>query len=165
VLQSAIASAPPQSILQHQASNNVMSRSGSRYPSAFGHTPSYRSYVKGMDSSLALPSSSVGLGSRVLDAGLDYSQPLSTSYGYGAGLAPYGSGSHSSTQSKVSTSSYSSVSRDGRRPVESYAQDSTYRASATGPSGVPHHSYAHSSSNYSSDQPWKNRSTAYSYNI
>ncbi len=28
-----------------------MSRSGSRYPSAFGHTPSYRSYVRGgMDS-------------------------------------------------------------------------------------------------------------------
>ncbi len=28
-----------------------MSRSGSRYPSAYGHTPSYRSYVRGgMDS-------------------------------------------------------------------------------------------------------------------
>ena len=39
------------------------------------------------------------------------------------------------------------------------------RSTATGPSGIPHSSYAHSSQNYNSDNPYGNRTSNYSYNI
>ena len=37
--------------------------------------------------------------------------------------------------------------------------------SATGPSGVPRTSYSHSTTGYSSENPYKNRSSHYSFNI
>lgn len=67
-------------------------------------------------------------------------------------------------QSSSYTSSYSSAS-DGGRPVVESSSDYTMRSQATGNSGIPHTSYAHQSSNYSSENPYKNRSSAYSYNI
>ena len=39
------------------------------------------------------------------------------------------------------------------------------RSTATGTSGIPHSSYAHSSQNYNSDNPYGNRTSSYSYNI
>ena len=63
------------------------------------------------------------------------------------------------------SSSYSSASRDGGRPKTEYSTDSTYKSTATGASGIPHTSYAHSSSGYSSENPYKNKVSSYSYNI
>ena len=73
-----------------------MSRSGSRYPSAYGHTPSYRSYSSGPASaSLALadsfPSTDFGASSALSSASA-FSKPLQT-YG-GNGIQS----SHSSCQ-------------------------------------------------------------------
>merc|ERR1712200_104988 len=103
---------------------------GSRYPSAFGRTPTSL-----LSTDLSLPS--------------------------------IGGGSSSSSAAKVQSysSSYSSTSRDGGRPVTEYSTDSTYKSTTTGPSGIPHTSYGHSSSNYSSENPYKNRVSSYSYNI
>jgi hypothetical protein len=154
---------------------------GSRYPSAYGHTPSYRSYVKGgmdMDTSYpsALGSSSLGSsglgsgyglgsgsgsgmgGSRSLVDSFDMSMPMT---GYG------GSGNNTSSSSKVqqSYSSYSSNATGGARPVVEYNKDSTYKSVNTGNSGVPHTSFAKSNTSYSSEDPYKNRTSNYSYNI
>merc|ERR1711974_476471 len=76
-------------------------------------------------------------------------------------------GSTSSASKKVSSysSSYSSSSTNGGRPVTEYSSDSTYKASTTGPSGVPHTSYSHTTSGFSSENPYKNRTSTYSYNI
>merc|ERR1711963_762582 len=104
---------------------------GSRYPSAFGQTPTS------------------------LLTSTDFKMPA------------IGGSSTSSSAQKVSSysSSYSSSSRDGGRPVTEYSTDSTYKSTTTGPSGIPHTSYGHSSSNYSSENPYKNRVSSYSYNI
>merc|ERR1719167_1886367 len=144
--------------------------SGSRYPSAYGHTPSYRSVNTLPSSTYESPSSSFtsGLGrdmARDLKFDIDrelksFDTPLTTSSGLG--------GSSSSTSKQVSSyssSSYSSSATDGKRPVVESSYDSTYRSSQTGASGVPHTSYAHSSGSYSSENPYKNRSSNFSYNI
>merc|ERR1719400_311816 len=134
--------------------------SGSRYPSAYGHTPSYRSVSNLPSTTYESPSSSFtsGLGrdmARDLKFDIDrelksFDTPLTTSSG--------GSSSSASKQvSSYSASSYSSSATDGKRPVVESSYDSTYRSSQTGPSGVPHSSYAHSSANYSSENPYKNR--------
>merc|ERR1719489_696435 len=136
------------------------SGAGSRYPSAYGHTPSYRSYNSlGSSTSTGydLPSSSAYKSDLARDLAREhktvgfsdtdkffsdvdkaFDTPLST------GL---GSGTSGSTASKQ-VSTYSS-----------------YKSSNTGASGIPHSSYAHTSSSYSSDNPYKNRVSSYSYNI
>ncbi len=166
------------------------SGAGSRYPSAYGHTPSYRSYVKGGNSldmdypsalgSRGIGSSSVGgLGSSGLGGGVglsssglgrssaladfDLNMPLSSG-GVGGGMGG-SSSSAASRQMQQSYSSYSSSATDGGRPVVEYSKDSTYRATNVGNSGIPHTSYAHSSQSYSSEDPYRNRSSNYSYNI
>lgn len=166
-----------------------MSRSGSRYPSAYGHTPSYRSYLgssavdttprypSALDTGLGssgLGSSSLGLGSSSLGSSMGLGSTLGTALGRTTALdmlpaSDLGLGSGSS---KMASSSYSysaekqsSSSLGGGRPVVEYSSDSTYKASKTGPSGIPHTSYAHSSSNYNSEEPWRNRASNYSYNI
>merc|ERR1719208_283544 len=144
--------------------------SGSRYPSAYGHTPSYRSVSNLPSTTYESPSSSFtsGLGrdmARDIKFDIDrelkaFDAPLTTSSGLG------GSSSSASKQVSYSSSSYSSsAAADGKRPVVESSYDSTYRSSQTGPSGVPHSSYAHSSASYSSENPYKNRSSNYSYNI
>lgn len=79
----------------------------------------------------------------------------------------YRSGTTSSSSAKVQSysSSYSSSSRNGARPVTEYSTDSMYKSQATGPSGIPHTSYAHTTSGYSSENPYKNKVSSYSYNI
>ncbi len=153
-----------------------MSRSGSRYPSAFGHTPSYRSYVKGgLDTGLASDygTTGLGLGSTTLSpslgsAGVGGSFDLSMpSFSKDLGLSG-GSGNYASSTSKVSSQNYSSVSdsrRDGGRPVVEYSSDATFRKQESGPSGIPRTQYATSSQAYSSEDPYKNRNFNYSYNI
>merc|ERR1711974_316597 len=123
---------------------------GSRFPSAYGHTPSYRSYA-------SIPDSSVGEFTR------DLTRDLGIGSGSTAGVSAFnrnptslladtdlhlplrstGAGTTSQSSQKVSSysSSYSSTSGTGSRPVTEYSSDSMYKATATGPSGIPHTSY------------------------
>ena len=121
------------------------------------------------------PYSSTGLGSGSgfsaygSGPGYDLSLPQTSSSLLSSDLGTSGLGGTSSSSSaqKVSSysSSYSSTSKDGGRPVVEYSKDSTYRSTVTGPTGVPKSSYAHSSASYSSEDPYKNRVSNYSYNI
>merc|ERR1711945_12857 len=143
---------------------------GSRYPSAFGHTPTYRSYASIPDASIGDLSRDLTreLGSLSNTAGVSAFNRTPTSLlSTDLSLPSVGGGSSSSSAAKVQSysSSYSSTSRDGGRPVTEYSPDSTYKSTTTGPSGIPHTSYGHSSSNYSSENPYKNRVSSYSYNI
>merc|ERR1719489_138230 len=157
------------------------SGAGSRYPSAYGHTPSYRSYNSlGSSTSTGydLPSSSAYKSDLARDLAREhktvgfsdtdkffsdvdkaFDTPLSTGLGSGT------SGSTASKKVSSYSSSYSSTSGTGSRPVVEYSTDSSYKSSNTGASGIPHSSYAHTSSSYSSDNPYKNRVSSYSYNI
>jgi len=149
---------------------------GSRYPSAYGHTPSYRSYSgstglvgSGYPSALGAGSSSTT--DRLLkdfdnDKFFDSSLSSSRAFDkYDLGM-PSTTGSSSNASKKVASSSYSySSTSDGGRPVVESSSDYTMRSSHTGPSGIPHTSYATSQNSYSSDNPYKNRSHNYSYNI
>merc|ERR1719378_764023 len=135
---------------------------GSRYPSAFGHTPTYRSYASIPDASIGDLSRDLTreLGSLSNTAGVSAFNRTPTSLlSTDLSLPSVGGGSSSSSAAKVQSysSSYSSTSRDGGRPVTEYSTDSTYKSTTTGPSGIPHTSYGHSSSNYSSENPYKNR--------
>merc|ERR1711894_472506 len=144
---------------------------GSRYPSAFGHTPTYRSYASIPDASIGDLSRDLTreLGSLSSTAGVSAFNrtPTSLLSSTDFSLPSVGGGSTSSSAAKVQSysSSYSSTSRDGGRPITEYSTDSTYKSQTTGPSGIPHTSYGHSSSNYSSENPYKNRVSSYSYNI
>merc|ERR1712012_1280135 len=143
---------------------------GSRYPSAFGHTPTYRSYASIPDASIGDLSRDLTreLGSLSNTAGVSAFNRTPTSLlSTDLSLPSVGGGSSSSSAAKVQSysSSYSSTSRDGGRPVTEYSTDSTYKSTTTGPSGIPHTSYGHSSSGYSSENPYKNRVSSYSYNI
>merc|ERR1712189_118202 len=139
---------------------------GSRYPSAFGHTPTYRSYASIPDASIGDLSRDLTreLGSLSNTAGVSAFNRTPTSLlSTDLSLPSVGGGSSSSSAAKVQSysSSYSSTSRDGGRPVTEYSTDSTYKSTTTGPSGIPHTSYGHSSSNYSSENPYKNRVSSY----
>lgn len=152
-----------------------MSRSSgsSRYPSAYGHTPSYRS----AGSVAATSSDPIGTSSVYPSAlaGTSASSLLSGttlgSFGAGALDLPSGRGlggrneSASKYSSNVQSSSYSSSSVDGARPKVEWATDSAQKSVTTGASGIPHTSYGHSASSYSNTDPYKNRLSSYSYNI
>jgi len=157
----------------------------SRYPSAYGHTPSYRS-VGGLPSSTPsypsalnrdLPSAlsrdldkefaSVG---SALDrhglGGLGSSLSTSLSHDPLSGVSRT-SGSSSAVKSTSYSSSTSSSTADGRGgiPKRETHYDSTYKSVNTGDSGIPHTSYAHNSSSFSTDNPYKNNVSSFSYNI
>merc|ERR1739844_4887 len=140
---------------------------GSRYPSAFGHTPTYRSYASIPDASIGDLSRDLtrDLGSLTNTAGISAFDRTPTTLL--TSMPAIGGSSTSSSAQKVSSysSSYSSTSRDGGRPKTEYSTDSTYKSTATGASGIPHTSYAHTSSAHSSENPYKNRVSSYSYNI
>merc|ERR1712088_1226616 len=127
----------------------------SRYPSAYGHTPSYKSY------------STVGSDGRISD---------SITLTSGIDLGPSGSYSGVSAFNRnpgstlLATSDFSMPSTLGTsggatssasKKVSSYS--SSYSSSST--SGVPHTSYSHTTSGFSSENPYKNRTSTYSYNI
>merc|ERR1712008_86019 len=144
---------------------------GSRYPSAFGHTPTYRSYASIPDASIGDLSRDLTreLGSLTNTAGVSAFNrtPTSLLTSTDFSMPAIGGSSTSSSAQKVSSysSSYSSASRDGGRPKTEYSTDSTYKSTATGASGIPPISYAHNSSGYSSENPYKNKVSSYSYNI
>jgi len=157
----------------------------SRYPSAYGHTPSYRS-VGGLPSSTPsypsalnrdLPSASTlsrdldrefaSVGSTLDRHGLGgLGSSLSTSLSHDP-LSGRTSGTSSSVKSTSYSSKTSSSTADGRGgiPHRETNYDSTYKSVNTGDSGIPHTSYAHNSSSFSTDNPYKNNVSSFSYNI
>lgn len=151
---------------------------GSRYPSAYGHTPSYRSYNRmdsvgsglggsGYPSAMGATSSLTSADKIMADMKSDkFFSDTGLSSTFGSSLTPTGSGSSSSKKvsSSAYSSSYSSAS-DGGRPKVEYSSDATHRSQATGSSGIPHTSYSHTSAGYSSENPYKNRVNSYSYNV
>merc|ERR1719489_197514 len=155
------------------------SGAGSRYPSAYGHTPSYRSYNSlGSSTSTGydLPSSSAYKSDLARDLAREHKTVgfsdtdkffSDVDRAFDTPLTTGGTSSSSSKKVSSYSSSYSSTSGSGAggRPVVEYSTDSSYKSSNTGASGIPHSSYAHTSSSYSSDNPYKNRVSSYSYNI
>merc|ERR1712107_98041 len=163
----------------------VMSRSS--YPSAHGHTPSYRSaastvYPSALGSDKLWPqaekdshttfhfpqtgSFSSGLSSRsaLSDLDRDITRHVNSSI-----RSPLNTTTHSgSSSSSYKTEKYSSSSvssTNGGLPHRESHRDSTYRSTRVGDSGIPHTSYAHTSSSFDSDRPYKNAVSNFSYNI
>merc|ERR1712062_154816 len=145
----------------------AMSRSS--YPSAHGHTPSYRSaastvYPSALGSDTG--SFSSGLSSRSTLSSLDRDlarhvnssmrSPLNTTTNSGSSSSSY-------KTEKYSSSSVSSA--NGGMPHRESHHDSTHRSTRVGDSGIPHTSYAHTSSSFDSDRPYKNAVSNFSYNI
>merc|ERR1711973_973149 len=124
----------------------VMSRSS--YPSAHGHTPSYRSaastvYPSALGSDTG--SFSSGLSSRSAlstDLDRDITRHVNSSI-----RSPLNTTTHSgSSSSSYKTEKYSSSSvssANGGLPHRESHHDSTYRSPRVGDSGIPHPSYAH----------------------
>ncbi|XP_023332559.1 uncharacterized protein LOC111704534 [Eurytemora carolleeae] len=167
----------------------------SRYPSAYGHTPSYRS-VGGMpaypsalgarDSDLLLGSGVASRTSSALSSDFDrefsslkssmLSDPLLRSDSLLSDpllrsdpLIKYDPLSKSASASSYKASNYSSSevrsSADGGIPHRASHSENTYKSSRTGDSGIPHTSYSHSSNSFDSDRPYGSRSSHFSYNI
>merc|ERR1711937_153391 len=154
----------------------------SRYPSAHGHTPSYRS-LSGMSSTSPTYPSALGardsdFGTGLGRSGLSGLSGLSsdidrefsslTSSLKSDPLLKYGSGpsgSSTSYQASSYSSKQTSSSTDGGVPHVKTSHDSTYKSTRTGDSGIPHSSYSHSSSSFDSDRPYGNRHSNFSYNI
>lgn len=126
-----------------------MSRSGSRYPSAFGHTPSYRSVSRIGGTSDPYGYDSLGLESRLS------SRPMGSTLG----------SSSLSTLSPGFGSLTSSIPGGGSHQSVQYSSSSTTKSMQQVNDGVPKYSYSQKTSNYNSDEPWKNRTHSYSYNV
>merc|ERR1711971_413269 len=196
----------------------------SRYPSAYGHTPSYRSVASTVYPSalgrdpLDVPASLLGTGlgarstldrefdrtlNREFDRKLDrefdrtfekdFSRNLDSDLSFSSGLGGRSAlsdlehdlkfsslssrarspllntnNAHSASSSTYKAEKYSSSSMssaNGDLPHRESHQDSTYRSTRIGDSGIPHTSYGHSSSSYDSDRPYKNAVSNFSYNI
>jgi len=161
----------------------------SRYPSAHGHTPSYRSMTsttssypsalegtRRSDMDLGLSGGPFGgrSSSSVLGSNLDREfSSLSSSLSvdpllkYNSPLATTGSSraAESTYQAKTYSSTTSQSSADGGRPHMSSQSDSTYKSARSGPSGIPHTSYSSSSNSFDTDRPYKNNVSSFSYNI
>jgi len=163
----------------------------SRYPSAYGHTPTYKSvgnsYPSALSSTLGssvMDSSSsmrdmereMGAMKREMDRDFGAMSHRTTSglgsdpllkYSSSSPLGLSSSGSRSENSSTYQSKSYSSSSSqvDGGVPHHSSHSDSVYRSTRTGPSNIPHTSYSHSSSSFDSDRPYRNNASSFSYNI
>merc|ERR1711990_1187453 len=143
-----------------------MGMSRSSYPSAHGHTPSYRSAASTVyPSALGTDAGgfSSGLSSRSRATGLsdmerDMARHLSSSSLSTTRSPLAGSTGSSASSSMYKTEKYSSSvsSANGGLPHRESHHDSTYRSTRVGDSGIPHTSYGHSSSSYDSDRPYKN---------
>merc|ERR1712080_10959 len=137
----------------------IMSRSN--YPSAHGHTPSYRSAASAVyPSALGTDAGFSGLGSSSIrsTAGLsdterDMARHLSSTSSLSTSRSPLAGSSGSSSTYKTEKYSSNVSSVNGGLPHRESHHDSTYRSTRVGDSGIPHTSYAHSSSSYDSDRP------------
>merc|ERR1711973_370158 len=144
----------------------AMSRSS--YPSAHGHTPSYRSaastvYPSALGSDTGSFSSGLSTRSTLSDLDRDMARHVSTSM-----RSPLNTTTHSGSSSSYKTEKYSSSSvssANGGLPHRESHHDSTYRSTRVGDSGIPHTSFKHTSSSFDSDRPYKNAVSNFSYNI
>merc|ERR1712029_1109048 len=144
----------------------TMSRSS--YPSAHGHTPSYRSaastvYPSALGSDTGSFSSGLSSRSSLSDLDRDLARHVNSSM-----RSPLNSTTHSGSSSSYKTEKYSSSSvssANGGLPHRESHHDSTYRSTRVGDSGIPHTSYAHTTSSFDSDRPYKNAVSNFSYNI
>merc|ERR1712004_343312 len=135
----------------------AMSRSS--YPSAHGHTPSYRSaastvYPSALGSDTGSFSSGLSSRSTLSDLDRDMARHVNSSI-----RSPINTTTHSGSSSSYKTEKYSSSSvssTNGGLPHRESHHDSTYRSTRVGDSGIPHTSYAHTSSSFDSDRPYKN---------
>merc|ERR1712004_514186 len=140
----------------HNPKSQSYAMSRSSYPSAHGHTPSYRSaastvYPSALGSDTG--SFSSGLSSRPTLSDLDrdmarhVNSSLSTSTRSPLNTTT-NSGSSSSSYKTEKYSSSSVSSTNGGLPHRESHHDSTYRSTRVGDSGIPHTSYAHTSSSF-----------------
>merc|ERR1712004_926369 len=132
----------------------VMSRSS--HPSAHGHTPSYRSAA-----STVYPSA-LGTDTGSFSSGLSSRSTLSD---LDRDMARHVSTSMRSSLNTTTHSSSSVSSANGGLPHRESHHDSTYRSTRVGDSRIPHTSYAHTTSSFDSDRPYKNAVSNFSYNI
>jgi len=156
----------------------------SKYPSAYGHTPSYRSVgsmpsavypsaLGARDSDLSFRTSGLGSGlSASIDrefsamkSSMDADSLLSRSSLLPSSSLTAPSGSSTAYKSSSYSSSEVRSSNDGGIPHRTSNSESTYKSTATGASGIPHTSYSHSASSFDSDRPLGGRSSHFSYNI
>merc|ERR1711963_1201360 len=149
----------------------AMSRSS--YPSAHGHTPSYRSaastvYPSALGSDTGSFSSGLSSRSALSDLDRDINRHVNSSLSTSM-RSPLNTTTHSgSSSSSYKTKKYSSSSvssTNGGLPHRESHHDSTYRSTRVGDSGIPHTSYAHTTSSFDSDRPYKNAVSNFSYNI
>merc|ERR1712156_8535 len=145
----------------------VMSRSS--YPSAHGHTPSYRSaastvYPSALGSDTGSFSSGLSSRSTLSDLDRDMARHVNSSIRSPINTTT-NSGSSSSSYKTEKYSSSSVSSAKGGLPHRESHHDSTYRSTRVGDSGIPHTSYAHTTSSFDSDRPYKNAVSNFSYNI
>merc|ERR1712156_915728 len=144
----------------------AMSRSS--YPSAHGHTPSYRSaastvYPSALGSDTGSFSSGLSSRSALSDLDRDLARHVNSSM-----RSPLNTTTHSGSSSSYKTEKYSSSSvssANGGLPHRESHHDSTYKSTRVGDSGIPHTSYAPASSSFDSDRPYKNAVSNFSYNI
>merc|ERR1712156_874846 len=130
------------------------------YPSAHGHTPSYRSaastvYPSALGSDTGSFSSSLSSRSTLSDLDRDMARHVTSSIRSPLNTTT-NSGSSSSSYKTEKYSSSSVSSANGGLPHRESHHDSTYRSTRVGDSGIPHTSYAHTSSSFDSDRPYKN---------
>merc|ERR1712012_1350489 len=145
----------------------VMSRSS--YPSAHGHTPSYRSaastvYPSALGSDTGSFSSGLSSRSTLSDLDRDMARHVTSSIRSPLNTTT-NSGSSSSSYKTEKYSSSSVSSANGGLPHRESHHDSTYKSTRVGDSGIPHTSYAHTTSSFDSDRPYKNAVSNFSYNI
>merc|ERR1712109_441184 len=145
----------------------AMSRSS--YPSAHGHTPSYRSaastvYPSALGSDTGSFSSGLSSRSALSDLDRDITRHVNSSMRSPINTTT-NSGSSSSSYKTEKYSSSSVSSANGGLPHRESHHDSTYKSTRVGDSGIPHTSYAHTSSSFDSDRPYKNAVSNFSYNI
>merc|ERR1712107_949104 len=125
----------------------------SRYPSAYGHTPSYKTVGSGYPSALsssALDTSYTSSSMRDMDREMN-NMKREMDRDFGSLSSPLNQSSSSSSYQSKSYSATSS-SNDGGRPHYSSQSDSVYKSTRTGAGNIPHTSYSHNTSSYDSDR-------------
>merc|ERR1711973_242112 len=146
---SVVALSKQSQVLNPNPKSQSYAMSRSSYPSAHGHTPSYRSaastvYPSALGSDTGSFSSGLSSRSTLSDLDRDLARHVNSSM-----RSPLNTTTHSGSSSSYKTEKYSSSSvssANGGLPHRESHHDSTYRSTRVGDSGIPHTSYAHTTS-------------------
>merc|ERR1711973_434797 len=146
---SVVALSKQSQVLNPNPKSQSYAMSRSSYPSAHGHTPSYRSaastvYPSALGSDTGSFSSGLSSRSTLSDLDRDLARHVNSSM-----RSPLNTTTHSGASSSYKTEKYSSSSvssANGGLPHRESHHDSTYRSTRVGDSGIPHTSYAHTTS-------------------